>query len=651
MVDISIIIVNYNVKHFLRQCLQSIHRAAGNYKVEVIVVDNKSIDGSQAMLQAEFPEVTTIFNQENVGFSTANNQGIKIAKGSYILLLNPDTVLSENTLSVCLDKAKSTANCGAIGVKLIDGKGNYLPESKRGYPGIWTSFCKFSGLGRIFSNSKFFNAYYLGHLDKEVANEIDVLCGAFMFIPKKVLDKAGLLDEQFFMYGEDIDLSYRIQQAGFTNYYLPETSIIHYKGESTKKASFNYVKSFYGAMKIFATKHLTGPGSKMYLLFIQLAIVLFGLVSLVKNRLKKVIPLLLDFSVGLATVYVISEGWQRLVYHTDSYFGGHQYWMFIVGLVLLLMLILYVIGHYDPQAKKRRYIWISFGSLLLMLSIYGLMPSSLRFSRGVLILSTLSLLFMYFNTKKIWNKLRHGIWRYEKDSLKKILLVGEQASAALLIPIIDEKYQDAQMLGVISPLVSAQVDPYYLNDIEHLAEVGKMLSANEVIFCSKDLDHSIIFNWMANLGSQYSFKIASLSNDSLLGSTSKNSNGEWITEQVQFNIEEPSNRRLKRIFDVVVAVGACLLFPIFLLYSRQTRLILSNVVFVIFARKTWISYKEENKGHLPDIKLGVLPVFPLHRFNLALINKPEILDFHYAKNYSVIMDIEMLLIHAFTKQS
>ncbi len=648
MVDISIIIVNYNVKHFLRQCIQSIKRAQGSLTVELIVVDNQSIDGSQAMLQAEFPEVTSIFNQENVGFSTANNQGIQRAKGNYILLLNPDTVLSENTLSVCFSKAKSLEDCGAIGVKLIDGKGNYLPESKRGYPGIWTSFCKFSGLGKIFNRSKFFNAYYLGHLDKNQASEIDVLCGAFMFIPRKVLDKSGLLDEQFFMYGEDIDLSYRIQQAGFRNFYLPETSIIHYKGESTKKASLNYVKSFYGAMKIFANKHLSGPGSKLYLLFIQIAIVLFGLVSLIKNRLKKLVPLVLDFTVGLAAVFFISEGWQRMVYKTDNYFGGQQYWMFIVGLVLLLMLILYIIGHYDEQAKRRRYIWISFGSLLLMLSIYGLMPGSLRFSRGVLILSVLSLLFMYFNTKKIWNKLRYGLWRYEKDSLKKILLVGQKSSASLLIPIIDEKYQDAQLLGVIAPEAISPPDPYYLNDINHLSEVSKMMSANEVIFCSKDLDHSVIFQWMAQLGSQYSFKIASLSNDSLLGSTSKNSNGEWITEQVQFNIEESSNRRLKRIFDLLYALLICALFPIFLIYSKQSRRILSNVVSVILARKTWIAYNASNKVNLPDLKDGVLPVVALQRFNLALINKPEIVDFHYAKNYSVIMDMEMVFIHAFT---
>ena len=250
---LSIVIVNYNVKYFLEKCLDSVLTAIQNLPTEIFVVDNLSSDGSLEYLQPKFPQVTFIANDENIGFSKANNQAIRLAQGEYILLLNPDTVIGENTLVNVCGFMDQHPDAGGLGVKMLDGNGKFLPESKRGFPSPWNSFCKMSGLSVLFPYSKTFGQYHLHYLDNNRVHEVDVLAGAFMLLRKKVLDKIGLLDEDFFMYGEDIDLSYRIRQSGYKNYYFPEP-IIHYKGESTKK-DIKYVRIFYNAMRIFYDKH------------------------------------------------------------------------------------------------------------------------------------------------------------------------------------------------------------------------------------------------------------------------------------------------------------------------------------------------------------------------------------------------------------
>jgi GT2 family glycosyltransferase len=224
-----------------------------NLNVEVFVVDNNSSDGSLEYLCSKFPEIIFIANKDNKGFSKANNQAIRQATGKYVLLLNPDTVLGENSLDIVCKFMYDHSDAGGIGVKMIDGYGCFLPESKRGFPSPWNSFCKIAGLSKIFPYSSVFAKYHLRYLDEDEVHVVDVLAGAFVLLRRTVLDEIGLLDESFFMYGEDIDLSYRISQAGYRNYYVPEI-IIHYKGESTKK-DLRYVRIFYEAMLIFFKKH------------------------------------------------------------------------------------------------------------------------------------------------------------------------------------------------------------------------------------------------------------------------------------------------------------------------------------------------------------------------------------------------------------
>jgi len=280
---LSIIIVNYNVKYFLEQCLDSVNLAVRNMDAEIFVVDNRSSDDSANYLKPLFPKVVFIENQENVGFSKANNQAIAQARGEYILLLNPDTVIGEHSLTNVCRFMDENPQAGAVGVKMLDGYGRFLPESKRGFPSPWNSFCKMTGLSKLFPYSKRFGGYHLKYLDKNAVHPVDILAGAFMMVRKEAIEKAGYLDERFFMYGEDIDWSYRIARSGYTNYYFPEP-IIHYKGESTKK-DIRYVKHFYEAMLIFFNKHY--PHSNRFFLFlIRLAIVSCGTLSGIRKLIK-----------------------------------------------------------------------------------------------------------------------------------------------------------------------------------------------------------------------------------------------------------------------------------------------------------------------------------------------------------------------------
>lgn len=256
---------------------------------EIIVIDNHSGDGSSEFFKNRFPSVTFLWNETNSGYAKANNQALKIARGAYILFLNPDTIIPEDCLEKSIDFIRSNKDEVALGIKMIDGSGHFLKESKRAFPSPITSFYKLAGLSHLFPHSKTFAKYHLGNLSENKNNEVDVLAGAFMMIPKNILENTGGFDEDFFMYGEDIDLSYRIQQAGFKNFYFAESCILHFKGESTKKDSVNYVKMFYNAMSIFVKKHYGSKKAGLYSFFLHTAIFLRGSLSAISKTGKKLL--------------------------------------------------------------------------------------------------------------------------------------------------------------------------------------------------------------------------------------------------------------------------------------------------------------------------------------------------------------------------
>ncbi|MEO6407070.1 MAG: glycosyltransferase family 2 protein [Ferruginibacter sp.] len=283
--QLSIIIVNYNVKYFLEQCLYSALKACEELKTEIFVVDNNSSDGSRAYLELKFPSVYFSWNTENVGFGKANNQALANAKGEYILFLNPDTIVAEDSLTKCIQYFETHKQAAAIGIHMIDGAGFFLRESKRSFPSPLASFSQMIGLAATFPGSKIFALYYAPQLAENQSGKVDVLAGAFIMVRKKILDKTGGFDEDFFMYGEDIDLSYRIQQAGFENHYFAGTSIIHFKGESTQQNKESYNRDFYNAMRLFIHKHY--KQQKALSLFMKPGITVAAFVAKRKKQFSK----------------------------------------------------------------------------------------------------------------------------------------------------------------------------------------------------------------------------------------------------------------------------------------------------------------------------------------------------------------------------
>ncbi len=286
--ELSVIIVSFNVRDYLKICLLSVQNAAGNITCEIFVVDNNSEDRSADMVRKEFPGVNLILNEDNRGFSAANNQAVRQSTGEFILFLNPDTIVGKDAFSKCIDFIKNHPDAGAIGVRMVNCEGKFLTESKRALPSPATAFFKMVGLSFLFPKSDFFNRYYLPQIDSYETARTEVISGAFMIMRKQVLIKAGLLDEDYFMYGEDIDLSYRILRAGFNNYYFPEVQIVHYKGKSTRRNSYNDIHHFYRAMRIYSQKRNKEDSSPIYY-FIIMAIYLREGISLFMRFLKLVL--------------------------------------------------------------------------------------------------------------------------------------------------------------------------------------------------------------------------------------------------------------------------------------------------------------------------------------------------------------------------
>ena len=286
--DLSIVIVNYRVKYLLEQTLRAVEQAMQGISGEILVVDNKSEDDSIAFSRERHPQVVYIENTENVGFARANNQAIMKAQGEFTLILNPDTIITPQCLQEGIKWMKSHPDCGAIGARMMDGNGVFLPESKRAFPTPWVSFCKIFGLSKLFPRSPWFAKYHLRYLSDEEPQCIDILSGAYMFCRTSVLQQLGGFDEDFFMYGEDIDLSYRIVKAGYKNWFLP-TPMVHYKGESTHKDSMRYVRIFYDAMLIFYRKHFPRFNTIFYPI-VKLGVAVRAGISMVKRLVKRILP-------------------------------------------------------------------------------------------------------------------------------------------------------------------------------------------------------------------------------------------------------------------------------------------------------------------------------------------------------------------------
>jgi O-antigen biosynthesis protein len=520
--DLSVIIVNYNVRYFLEQCLNSVRKAAENIDCEIFVVDNNSADGSCSMVISQYPEVKLIRNLINTGFSKANNQAITISKGRYVLLLNPDTIVEEDTFIRCIAFMDTHNDAGSLGVKMINGHGKLLPESKRAIPTPGTALFKMAGLSFLFPKSEVFNRYYLGHLDSSVTSEAEIISGAFMFIRKEALNKTGLLDETFFMYGEDIDLSYRILKEGYKNYYFPDVKIIHYKGASTKKGDINYVVMFYKAMLIFVKKHLKGKGNGGFIFIISLAVYFWGFIAIGRKLLRNIILPAGD-ALLLAGIYsLIIHYWENYKFRGDYYYPGFFITPTIVSYIALTLLTIYLAKGYKLPARIVETLrGIVFSSVLIIL-IYSMLPLEFRFSRAVIILGALSALTVIPLYRYFLSLLGSGLVINPFSSTRRTVVVGgeeELKNIRILLMKTDDKFN---ILGRVS-VKQDDLGPTVLGNIQQILEVIRINKVHEVIFSTRELSASQIINSMHLLSSsKVNFKISPIGEKLIIGSKSVN---------------------------------------------------------------------------------------------------------------------------------
>jgi len=644
---LSIVIVNYNVKHFLDQCLTSVRRAIEGIEAEVWVVDNNSVDGSVRLVKEKFPEIRLIDNKDNVGFSRANNQAIRESQGEYVLLLNPDTIVEDDTFSKIIAFMDAHPEAGGLGVKMIDGKGNFLPESKRGLPTPDVAFYKIFGLSRFFPGSRTFGKYHLGYLDKDEINEVDILSGAFMFMRREALDKTGLLDEDFFMYGEDIDLSYRIIKAGYKNFYFPETRIIHYKGESTKKSSVNYVFVFYRAMAIFAGKHFSQKNARMFSLLINMAIWLRASLAIMNRFFKKALLPILDIIIIFAGIYFIKEYWEARVIFPDGGSYPHEFITITVPLYILVWLLsVFLSGGYDkPIRLIKIFQGIALGTVFILV-VYALLSESYRFSRAIIILGAV----WGFSAMTILRLILHltGIKRYRiggENKNKRFIIVGQKDEAERVADLLHKTWLKPAFVGLVSIRNNTRRSELFIGTIDQLPEIIPIYKISEVIFCSKSLPHQVIIDKMSELQHlRVDFKIAPEDSLSIIGSNSINTSGDLYTVDIN-SITTPRNLRNKRFVDIITALTLLIFFPVNIFIIKNPDGLMRNILMVLFARRSWVGYNIENPAEpekLPHIKQGIL--HPEDAFIRKHIN-PEItgkLNLIYARDYNFTTDLNII---------
>ena len=640
---LSIIIVNYNVKYFLEQALLSVQKACQNIQAEVFVVDNNSVDDSVSMVKSKFPHVKLISNKNNPGFSIANNQAIRQSSGEYVLLLNPDTVVEEDTFEKCIQFMDAHQDAGGLGVKMIDGSGNFLPESKRGFPSPKVAFFKTFGFSRFFPKSKIFNHYHLGYLDKNETHEVEVLAGAFMLLRKSVLDEIGLLDESFFMYGEDIDLSYRIIQAGYKNYYFADTTIIHYKGESTKKGSLNYVRTFYNAMIIFARKHFKGEKAWLFILMLQFAIYFRAFITLATNFIKSIYLPVIDALAIYGGMYFLKDFWANYRFQDPDYFRP-AFMCFNVPLYIGIWLIsVYFSGGYDNKWDIRRTIRGLLMGTILLAAVYGFLELEYRPSRILIILGMNWAIISMTSLRVIFHFLKYRNFDLGEEKSKNLIVVGSKNESNRVMGLVHQAQLKKNFIGTVSPN-GTEDSKAYLSNLEQLDEVVHIYNINEIIFCSKDISSQDIMKWMTRLGPEIDYKIVPKESLSIIGSSSKNTAGELYTIDIQFRINQYMNQRNKRFIDISLAIIFLISLPISILFVKQKGSFIRNIFEVLFRKKSWVGYTKTNPGveNLPKIRKGVLS--PLDALKLEKVKESTIhhLNFLYAKDYSASNDLDII---------
>ncbi|MBP5677143.1 MAG: glycosyltransferase [Bacteroidales bacterium] len=622
---LSVIIVNYNVKYFLRQCLTSVYGSnrtladGSELNLDVWVVDNDSVDGSVEMVRHEFPNAHIIENHENTGFAKANNQALAQATGQCLLLLNPDTVVEHDTFTQCVDFMMAHPDCGGLTVKMVDGSGHFLKESKRGFPTPEASFYKITGLIHLFPRSRKVAAYYMGHLPENEVNEIKIMPGAFLMLRREVYAQIGGLDESYFMYGEDIDYSWRIHLAGYKNYYLPTTHIIHYKGESTKKGSANYVYTFYNAMSIFVNHYFNGRRAWFFNLLLHAAIWLRASAAWLRRLLQQLALPAVDFAAAYGGFLVLKNVWITHMGFSADYYPPEYTLLVIPAYILILMASSWLNGGYDRPVRLTRIVSGIATGLVLLLAFYSLLDETQRYSRMLLLIGSTWTLVSTLLIRLLLSLAKVKGYALRTRTRETTLTVGSEEETARIAKLYSQ-------LGLPRENLIATTD----SSARHLQDIIRIEHADEVIFCGMDIRH--VIELMAELRTTgVEYKIAPSESDYIVGSERVISADEAYLTDLN-TITTPTCRRNKRLLDIGVALLLVILSPLLFWFQKHKRHYFGDCFQVLVGIKTWVGYT----GHTGVFCPADIADSPTPQLEQRLLLR-------YMRHYSTAADIRILL--------
>lgn len=678
--DISIITVNYNVKEFLANSLQSVKKASHNLDIEIFVVDNDSKDGSMEFLKPHFPEVTFIENKENLGFGKANNQAIKRAAGRYTLLLNPDTLLQEDTLEILFNYMQNNPETGACGCKILNPDGTFAPESRRTVPTVGSALYKALGLTALFPKSRVFGKYYMGWKDEDEASEVPVLSGSFMFFRTEALKDADGFDERFFMYGEDIDLCYRVKNAGWKIDYVPDTSIIHYKGESSKTNFAAYNKAFNDALYLFFDKHYTARYSGLFRFLVFWAVKFRAWFTYLLSKVKvvrSVISDLIIINIALLVGYVIRFWFDaRPILNIDKV---EYLWL------NLLVSVLYIIFAqlFGVLKKNRLSIVNSLKAVVfsfLFLAVITFFIRALAFSRILLavagILSFIGvgiLRFVRINREKNIDVIRGKV-----DPVRMLLVgVGDKTSE-VISKLNGRANWQVKVAGVVSQnstdVVPDRFQEPVVGSIGQLDELIINTRADSVVFLMDSITHTQLLRSVKQLRNRdVDIKIVPGEMNFMLGKAEVDYLDDLPVVDLEFNYFNPAQTAIKRLFDVSLSfLLLILMFPVIgLLPFRNSKLMELNVYDGSDESKIWlsdgtgridkwcnrflgcfwvftgrISFTGSDVGKDDSVsqkyKTGLTGYSQINSDRISTLKDAEKFDLWYLQNYTIWLDIDIL---------
>lgn len=647
--DLSIIIVNYNVKEFIYNLLPSLKKAGEGIDYEVIIVDNASSDGSVESLKRDFPEIKLIPLENNLGFSKANNIGLREAAGEYLLLLNPDTLLSEDTLRVMLGFFRSNPAAGLAGCKILNPDGTLQLACRRSFPGPWVSFCKVTGLSTLFPKSRLFAQYNLTYLDEGQTYEVDAVSGSFMMMPRKVYEKVGGLDERFFMYGEDLDWCYRVQKAGFKVFYVHSTKIIHYKGESTKKSSINETEIFYNAMHLFVEKNI--PGSFLVHFILKFAIIARKTMAFSWKKRMIIFPALLD----------------GLFYNLSLFTAGHIYsnfreWRgfpdFATNIVYTIPIALHIassalLGVYRKDSLS---ILRNTGSVIISLILLSFVTFFFRdfaYSRGVLLLAYA----LIFTSLTLWRAiakllLKDGVYSESNRRIRSVI-VGTDSTALEIASKLSSKVTTLHSIeGFISTSmkdVGSEISGIkVIGTVETIKKTILEHRIDEVIISSEYLSYNGMMSLVSSCQEEnIEFKLAGKNLDFIVGKSIVSLIDNIPLIDLHYNISLPLNRFVKSFFDKKLALLILIfIYPFaYLPLSRGRRESgIRNIILgapaVLRGKMSFVGPKDPDM--FPGLYLGRKGITGLWLIENQQENGSAKLDIFYARNQNLWFDLEIL---------